>query len=98
MRPARCEQKPPTPFVLFLEEGKMEQAIVLTLTRSDAQALVGSLRRRAERLCDIRRELCEPEEGDELERQERAYFEEETAVIERILAALDAVLAAPAGV
>lgn len=73
----------------------MEQTVVLTLARSDAETLVGSLRRRAERLCDIRRELCEPEEGDALEREERAYFEEESAAVERVLAALDAVLTAP---
>lgn len=75
----------------------MEQTIVLTLARSDAEALVSSLRRRSERLCDIRRELCEPEEADALERQERAYFEEESAVVERVLMALSATLAAPAG-
>jgi hypothetical protein len=74
----------------------MEQTIVLTLARSDAEALVGSLRRRSERLCDIRRELCEQGEADELERQERAYFEEENDVVERVLAALNAVLAASA--
>jgi hypothetical protein len=71
----------------------MEQTVVLTLARRDAERLVGSLRRRSERLCDIRRELCEADEGDELERQERAFFEEESAVVERVLAALDAILA-----
>ncbi|MBY6240150.1 hypothetical protein [Methylosinus sp. Sm6] len=74
----------------------MEQTVVLTLARSDVEALVGTLRRRAERLCDIRRELCEPDGADELERQERAYFEQESAAVERILAALDSVLSAPA--
>lgn len=73
----------------------MGETIVLALARSDAEALVGSLRRRAERLCDIRRELCEPEEADALEREERAYFEAENAAVERVLAALDAVLTAP---
>lgn len=72
----------------------MEQTIVLTLPRSDAEALVGSLRRRAERLCDIRRELCQPDEADALEREERAYFEEESVVVDRVLTALSAALAA----
>lgn len=72
----------------------MEQTVTFSLARSDAEALVGTLRRRAERLCDIRRELCEPEEGDELERQERAFFEAENAVVERVLAVLDGALSA----
>jgi hypothetical protein len=75
----------------------MDQTITLSLARSDAETLVGALRRRAERLCDIRRELCEPDEADELERQERAFFEAESAVVERVLAALDGALSAPAG-
>ncbi|ATQ66623.1 MULTISPECIES: hypothetical protein [Methylosinus] len=74
----------------------MEQTVTFSLARSDAEALVGTLRRRAERLCDIRRELCEPEEGDELERQERAFFEAENAVVERVLAVLDGALSAAA--
>jgi hypothetical protein len=74
----------------------MEQTIVLTLARSDAEALMSSLRRRSERLCDIRRELCEPDEADALEREERAYIEEENAVVERVLMALNAVLSVPA--
>jgi hypothetical protein len=73
----------------------MEQKIVLTLARGDAEALVRSLRRRSERLCDIRKELCEPGEFDEMERQERAFFEEEDALVQRILSALTAVLESP---
>lgn len=74
----------------------MEHTIVLTLPRSDAEALVNSLRRRAERLCDIRRELCQPDEADALEREERVYFEEESVVVDRVLTALSAALAASA--
>ncbi|MBG0811710.1 hypothetical protein IY145_20365 [Methylosinus sp. H3A] len=66
----------------------MEPKIVLTLARSDAEALVVSLRRRFERLCDIRKELCEPDEFDELEREERAYFDAENALVERIIGVL----------
>jgi hypothetical protein len=72
-------------------EGAMEQTVVLTLARSDAETLVSSLRRRGERLCDIRRELCEPE-PEEFEREELAYFEQESQTIERILALLQSVL------
>jgi len=70
----------------------MEQEITLTLKRADVEVLVKSLRRRKERLCDIRRELCGPEPSDELEREELAYFEEENAVVERVMMALRAVL------
>lgn len=74
----------------------MEQTIVLTLARSDAEALVNSLRRRGERLCDIRKELCGPEPGEEFDREELAYFEQEHEVVERVLTALHAVLKTPA--
>lgn len=70
----------------------MQSTITLELARSDAEALVGSLRRRFERLCDIRRELCEPEEFDELEREERAYFDAENALVERIIGVLSRAL------
>jgi hypothetical protein len=66
----------------------MQPNIVLTLARRDAEALVGSLRRRFERLCDIRKELCEPDEFDELEREERAYFDAENALVERVIVEL----------
>lgn len=69
-------------------EEEMEPNIMLTLARSDAEALVGSLRRRFERLCDIRKEICEPDEFDELEREERAYFDAENALVERIIGEL----------
>ena len=67
----------------------MEQEITLTLARFDAEALIKSLRRRTERLCDIKQELCEP---DEFERELAAYFEEENEVIERIITVLDSAL------
>lgn len=73
----------------------MEQTIVLTLARSDAEALVNSLRRRGERLCDIRKELCEPDAADNFEREELAYFDQENALVERILTDLDALLKTP---
>lgn len=73
----------------------MEQTIVLTLARGDAEALVDSLRRRSERLCDIKKELCEPEPGEEFDREESAYFEKENEVVERVLTALHAVLKTP---
>jgi len=71
----------------------MAQEITLTLKRVDAEALVKSLQHRKQKLCDIRRELCKPEPSDELEREELAYFEEEDAVVERVMLALRAVLA-----
>lgn len=70
----------------------MEQTVVLTLARADAETLVECLRRRDERLCDIRREICEPEA---FEREEMAYFEREHEVVERIMTALRATLNAP---
>lgn len=66
----------------------MEPKIALTLARGDAEALMGCLRRRFERLCDIRKELCEPDEFDELEREERAYFDAENVLVERIIGEL----------
>jgi hypothetical protein len=70
----------------------MQSTITLELARGDAEALVVSLRRRFERLCDIRQELCEPEESDELEREERAYFDAENALVERIIGVLSRAL------
>lgn len=72
----------------------MEQTVVLTLARSDAEALVDSLRRRWERLCDIRKEICEPDPSEDFEREELAFFEQENEVVERVLTALRAVLKA----
>lgn len=73
----------------------MEQTIVLTLARSDAEALVHSLQRRGETLCDIKKELCEPDPSEEFDREELAYFEQENQVVERVLSALYAVLKTP---
>jgi hypothetical protein len=70
----------------------MEQEITLKLSQADAEILLRSLRHRSERLCDIRRELCEPEPCDELEREEAAFFEEENAVVERAISVLGAAL------
>ncbi|PWB83964.1 MAG: hypothetical protein C3F11_03855 [Methylocystaceae bacterium] len=70
----------------------MEQTVVLTLARSDAEALVDSLQRRAERLCDIRKEICEPDLCENFEREELAFFEKENELVERVLTALRAVL------
>lgn len=67
----------------------MEQTVVLAIARSDAETLVESLRRRGERLCDIRREICEPEP---FEQEEMAYFERENEVVDRVVAALQAAL------
>ncbi|WP_159732306.1 hypothetical protein [Methylosinus sp. Ce-a6] len=72
----------------------MQSTITLELARGDAAALVGSLRRRSERLCDIRRELCAPDEFDELEREERAYFDAEYALVERVIGLLSRALEA----
>jgi hypothetical protein len=63
----------------------MEQKITLTLNRADAEMLVRSLQHRKERLCDIRKELCDPEPSDELERAESAYFGDEGVVVERVI-------------
>ncbi|WP_457795942.1 hypothetical protein [Methylocystis sp. S23] len=73
-------------------ESAMEQQITLALSRTDAEILLRSLKRRSERLCDIRQELCGPEPSDELEREEAAFFEEENAVVERAIEALRNVL------
>jgi hypothetical protein len=70
----------------------MEQEITLKLNQTDAEILLRSLRHRSERLCDIRRQLCEPEPCDELEREEAAFFEEENAVVERAIMALRKIL------
>ena len=71
----------------------MEQKITLTLARSDAEGLVKSLRRRKQRLCDIKQEICEPE--DDFEREELGYFEQEDEVVERVLTALHVALESP---
>jgi hypothetical protein len=68
----------------------MEQDITLTLTLGDAEMLVQTLMRRRQRLCDIRQEICEP---DEFEQEEAAFFEQEEEVVGRILAALRSALA-----
>jgi hypothetical protein len=70
----------------------MEENITLTLNRVDAEMLVKSLQRRNERLCDIRKELCEP---DEFEQELAAYFEQENKVIERIISDLHSALDRP---
>ncbi len=69
----------------------MEQSITLTLARVDAEMLVRSLQRRNERLCDIRQELCEP---DEFEQELSAYIEQENELVERIIATLHSALGA----
>jgi hypothetical protein len=69
----------------------MEQKITLSLARVDAEMLIKSLRRRTERLCDIKQELCEP---DEFEQEVAAYLEQENEVIERIIGVLDKALSA----
>jgi DNA-directed RNA polymerase specialized sigma54-like protein len=51
----------------------MEQKITLTLARADAEGLVKSLRRRKQRLCDIKQEICEPEDDFELEECNRSH-------------------------
>lgn len=76
----------------------MEQTVVLTLARSDAEALVSSLRRRGETLSDIKKELCEGEDpSEEFDREELAFFEQENQAVERVLMALRAVLERQAG-
>jgi hypothetical protein len=70
----------------------MEQDVTFTLKRADAEILLRSLRRRSERLCDIRQEICDPEPCDELEREEAAFFEEENAVVERAIVELSKIL------
>lgn len=71
----------------------MEEKITLTLDRAEAEILIKSLQRREERLCEIRRELCEPKMLEEYEREELAYFERENRLVERILSALRAIMA-----
>ena len=66
----------------------MEQKITLTLSRVDADALVKCLQRRHERLCDIKREICPPENAGPYEQEECVYFEQEDEVVGRVLDAL----------
>jgi hypothetical protein len=77
----------------YNKEGAMEQKITLTLARADAEGLVKSLRHRKQRLCDIKQEICEPE--DDFEREELGYFEQEDEVVERVLTALHVALESP---
>jgi hypothetical protein len=64
----------------------MEHKITLALAHADVEGLVKSLQRRKQRLCDIKQEICEPE--DDFEREELGYFEQEDEVVERVLTAL----------
>ena len=76
----------------------MEGKITLALDRADVELLIKSLQCRKERLCDIRQELCDPDPADELEREELAYFEQQEAALQRIIAELRATLEmAPTG-
>ncbi|BDV33706.1 hypothetical protein [Methylocystis iwaonis] len=66
----------------------MTGEITLTLSREHAEILLRTLLNRNERLCDIRQQLCEPESSDELGREEGAFFEEENAVVQRVISTL----------
>ena len=70
----------------------MSRAVTLTLDRGDAEILVKSLQRRKERLCDIRREVCPPDDAEPYEQEECAYFTQEEEVVGRVTEALRAVL------
>jgi hypothetical protein len=67
--------------------------VTLTIDRADAEMVLRSLEHRHERLCDIRRQLCEPDPQDELEREEAAFFQEEDAAVARAISALRTLLA-----
>jgi len=76
----------------------MEGRITFALDRADADLLIKSLQCRKERLCDIRRELCDQGPTDEFEREEFAFFEREEAAVQRIITELRATLeTAPTG-
>jgi hypothetical protein len=80
------------------QEAEMKSAVTMTLDRADAEILERSLQRRKERLCDIRQEICPPENEEPYEQEECAYFEQEDEVVGRILEALRVALqATPAG-
>jgi len=66
----------------------MDQAVKLMLERVDAEILVKSLQRRKERLCDIRQEICSPEDTDPYDQEQCTFFSKEDEVVERVLAAL----------
>ncbi|HXY59742.1 MAG TPA: hypothetical protein VEH76_14315 [Methylocystis sp.] len=66
----------------------MGDAVKLTLDRADAEVLLRSLERRKERLCDIRQEICPPETAEPYDQEQCAYFEQEDAVVGRVLEAL----------
>ena len=66
----------------------MDQAVKLMLERVDAEILVKSLQRRKERLCDIRQEICSPEDADPYDQEQCTFFSKEDEVVERVLAAL----------
>ena len=66
----------------------MDQAVKLMLDRVDAEILMKSLQRRKERLCDIRQEICPPEDADPYDQEQCAFFSKEDEVVERVLAAL----------
>jgi hypothetical protein len=66
----------------------MTGAVTMTLDRADAEILARSLHHRKERLCDIRQEICLPENAEPYEQEECAYFEQEDEVVGRILEAL----------
>lgn len=78
-------------------EGAMDQAVKLMLDRGDAEILLRSLQRRKERLCDIRQEICPPENADPYDQEQCAYFSKEDDVVGRIVEALSAALEATAG-
>jgi len=81
---------------MVLREVAMARAVALTLDRTDAEVLERSLLHREERLCDIKREICPPENVDPYEQEQCAYFTQEDEVIGRILNALRRALEAPA--
>ena len=66
----------------------MDQAVKLMLDRVDAEILMKSLQRRKERLCDIRQEICPPEDADPYDQEQCSFFSKEDDVVERVLAAL----------
>jgi hypothetical protein len=76
------------------QEAEMKSAVTMTLDRADAEILERSLHRRKERLCDIKQEICSPENEEPYEQEECAYFEREDEVVGRILEALRVALRA----
>jgi hypothetical protein len=47
-----------------MSETAMEPASNLSLERADAELLLASLEHRKERLCDIRQEICPPDDPE----------------------------------